>query len=75
MSCIPQCQMPKLQITEIGRKRVKSLDFSMMVHDMMADEDADTEDVMFRTALLLCAARITKYKCPPEQCLALTIAI
>lgn len=43
----------EMQATEIGRKRVQSLDYAMMISDLM-NKGADSEDLIFQTALLMC---------------------
>jgi hypothetical protein len=43
----------EMQATEIGRRRVQSLDFAMMISEMLK-EGASPDDLFFRTAVLMC---------------------
>jgi hypothetical protein len=43
----------EMQATDIGRRRVQSLDFAAMISDMMK-EGAPPDDLFFRTAVLMC---------------------
>lgn len=43
----------EMQATEIGRRRVQSLDFATMISEMLK-EGASPDDLFFRTAVLMC---------------------
>jgi hypothetical protein len=42
-----------MQATEVGRRRVQSLDYAMMISDLM-NKGADEEDLVFQTAMVMC---------------------